>query len=401
MSAYAAFADELRATGLVVDPWLRGEPRFSAAPIVLSQDEWARAARCAEDVAAVHDEVVRACAQAPELLGSFFGLTPIQQAMFHAQAPAWHGIARADVFFTDRGPVCCELNSDTPSGEPEAVVLGAHAARSQAGLVDPSAQLEARFGELVLGLAPRPRPVIGIVYPTEMTEDLALVTLYRRWLEARGLRVVLGSPFNLTPGPGRAVHLLGERCDVIVRHYKTDWWGEREPVWDDVEPFADAAPLEGPLSTLALGALAGTCAIVNPLGAVLAQNKRAMAFMWERMDVFSEPARRAIRALVPRTVRLEAAGDDARDRARWVLKSDYGCEGGEVIVGARVSDEEWRACLAHAIRRRWVLQERFDAPGVNVGVYVVAGRAAGAYGRVQEGPTDERARSAAVVVRAT
>ena len=39
-------------------------------------------------------------------------------------------LARADVFLTDEGPRVCEINCDTPSGEAEAVTLGAHARRS-------------------------------------------------------------------------------------------------------------------------------------------------------------------------------------------------------------------------------------------------------------------------------
>ena len=74
-----------------------------------------------------------------------------------------------------------------------------------------------------------------------------MILLYRRWLEARGCRVVTGSPFNLTRAPGGGVALFGVACDVLVRHYKTDWWSEREPARDDDEPFIDAEPLAAQL----------------------------------------------------------------------------------------------------------------------------------------------------------
>ena len=54
---------------------------------------------------------------------------------------------------------------------------------------------------------------------------------------------------------------------------------------------------------------------------------------------------------------------------------------------------------------RWVAQERFDAvpeeggETLNLGVYVVAGRAAGLYVRRQRGPTDGSATSVGVLVR--
>lgn len=388
-STYADLARELRATGLITDPWIRGEERFQAEPIVLERAEWEEAVRCAEAVAEAHDEVVRLCLREPELLESFLGLTPVQRAMFAAQAPAWHGIARADLFRTARGFVCCELNSDTPSGQAEAVVLGA---RASSGLHDPTAKLRDRFLRLV-----GERHRVGIVYPTEMTEDLSMIALYRRWLGEAGIEVVLGSPFNLSLDADLGVHLLGERCDAIVRHYKTDWWSEREPVWRDAVPFPDKEPLVESLGVLFHGIAAGTCALVNPFGAVVSQNKRAMALMWERLDSFSPRARDAIQKYIPRTIRLEAATDPEKDR--WVLKSDYGCEGAEVVVGALATDSEWKECLAQAILRRWVLQERFDGGKENIGLYVVAGRVAGAYARVQDGPTDDRARSAGVLVK--
>ena len=63
-----------------------------------------------------------------------------------------------------------------------------------------------------------------------MTDDLSVIGLYARWFEARGARVVLGSPFNLRPDGLGGVAMFGVSCSVIWRHYKTDWWGERRPI---------------------------------------------------------------------------------------------------------------------------------------------------------------------------
>ncbi len=96
----------------------------------------------------------------------------------------------------------------------------------------------------------------------------------------------------------------------------------------------------------------------------------------------------------------------SRERERWVLKSDYGCEGEEVIVGAEVTDAVWRASLAAARPGRWVAQRRFDAVrddagrAVNFGVYLIAGRAAGLYARRSRLATDRAALSLAVSLEA-
>ncbi len=411
-AGYDAFAERLQRSGVLSDPWLEGRPRFRAEPVVVDGPGLTALYAAAEAVTAAYDEACRLCAREPALLDTFLALTPYQKLLWEASRPLWHGIARADVFRTAEGLRVCELNCDTPTGEAEASVLGPFALEgAPGGAIDPNEGLGDRLCAMVEALAARllepgrPRAV-GLVYPTEMSEDLALVRLYRRWFEARGWRVTLGSPFNLRASEGGVVCLFDEPCSIVWRHYKTDWWGERAPVWDDAEPFADPAPLREPLGTLLGASLAGRCVVVNPFGAVLPQNKRSMALMWEHLDRFSLAAQRAIRAYIPYTVRLEAlhAEQLAAEREAWVLKTDYGAEGDEVIVGRHTSDEVWRASLEHAVPGRWVAQRYFaadegpDGASVNYGVFVVAGEACGLYARVQHGPTDAYAESAPVLV---
>jgi hypothetical protein len=408
---YAPFAARLAAGGLVTDPWIDGQPRFDAGLLTLPAAEHLALVEAAEAVAAVHDELAAIVAADPELLGGFFGLTETQRLMWALSAPFWHGVARADVFQTADGPRCCELNCDTPSGHPEAIALSAAAGLAGDAARDPNHRLERAFAGVVAAFARRVRPagdapVVGIIYPTEMTEDLALVSLYRRWLEARGAQVVLGSPFNLAEGRDGRVTVLGTPCDVLVRHYKTDWWSEREPVWLDEAPLPDPEPLVGPLRAVARATLAGRVAVVNPFGAVLPQNKRALAFCWEHRDRFSAAARRAIGRYIPWTERLEVADQAAllAQREAWVLKSDYGCEGEEVLVGAETSAETWREALRAARPGRWIVQRRFEAlrdpdgQGVNFGVFLAAGRAAGLYARRSRLATDRTAVSLPVAL---
>jgi glutathionylspermidine synthase len=409
---YVGFARRLTASGLVTDPWVDGAPRFQAQPLPLARADHDAMARAAEAVAAVLDELGHIVCAAPALLDDFFALTPVQSLMWKASAPLWHGIARADVFLRDGAPpAVCEMNCDTPSGLAEAVCLSALAAPP--GAVDPNRALAARFAAVLsrfAARAPRRRDggpaTVGIVYPTEQPDDLGLVALYRRWCEDAGFDVVIGSPFNLRPLAAGGVAMFDRRCDVVLRHYKTDWWGERLPLRDDEPPFPDPEPLSEPLRALLAAELAGEVAVMNPFGAVLPQNKRAYAFCWEAIDRFSAESQAVIRAVVPYTLRLEAAARDELLRARedWVLKSDYGCEGEEVIVGREVTDEVWADWLAHALPRRWVAQRHFearrDAAGraANHGVFVVAGCAAGLYTRLSARATDATAVSVAPVI---
>lgn len=246
---------------------------------------------------------------------------------------------------------------------------------------------------------------VGLVYPTELTEDLPLVRLYSQWMEERGYAVVLGSPYNLT-FDGRRTRLFDVPIDVLLRHYKTDWWGERASAWKN-DPIGDDKPLEGPFRAVVQGMAEGTLAVVNPFGAVVPQNKQSLALMWEQIHKLAHAAQEAIERYVPLTRRLEVMHEAQllAQRAQWVLKSDYGAEGEEVILGRDVNDAVWRDCLTRAIPRRWVAQRYFAAETdergaiVNYGVFLVAGKAAGLYARAQIGATDGRAESVPVLVR--
>ena len=339
--SYRALADELLATGIVSDPWLEGRPRFGLDPLVFRAAEAARYARAAEAVAAAYDEAARLCAADPWLVEQFFpALTPFQHLMWSASGGAWHGIARADVFATDGGGgggggggdgvQICELNCDTPSGEAEAVLLNAAVAPQHlARAYDPNVALERAFVNAVGAFAARvdrgsgrdddTPPTVGILYPTELVEDLSMILLYRRWLEARGCRVVTGSPFNLARTRDGGVALFDVPCDVIVRHYKTDWWSERKPARDDDEPFDDAEPLAAQLGMLVDAELAGRLAVMNPWGSVLCRTSAPWRSCGKR-SIASRPPRNRRSVRTFRTRRASSRWH----RRRW-RRAPTGC----------------------------------------------------------------------------
>ena len=101
--AYDAFARRITASGVITDPWVLGAPRFREEPVVVTATEARAMYRVAEAVAEVYNELCLLVADEPELLDSFFGLSPYQKAMWMASQPLWHVLARADVFVTDEG----------------------------------------------------------------------------------------------------------------------------------------------------------------------------------------------------------------------------------------------------------------------------------------------------------
>ncbi|HET9956999.1 MAG TPA: glutathionylspermidine synthase family protein [Polyangiaceae bacterium] len=409
--SYRDFASRVVAGGILADPWISGLPRFREEPLLVSTAQQRLLYDAAEEMAFVYDELCRIVSDDPALLDDFFGLTPCQKAMWFASQPLWHGLARADLFMTAEGPVIAELNCDTPTGEAEAVELNRLVRDQHPGTYDPNRELGPRFCALLdtvaraaFGRAPTPPLQVGLVYPTEFTEDLSLVRLYRGWLEERGYNVLLGSPYNLEL-EGRGLSLFSASFKLLLRHYKTDWWGERSSVWSD-EDIPDPEPLAEPLAAMLTASAEGQVAIINPLAAVVPQNKRAMAFMWEHLQRFSPQSQAAIQRYLPLTSRLEVIHPELliAEREDWVLKSDYGAEGEEVIIGRHTSDALFRECVAKARPGRWVAQRYFAAlenerrESVNYGVYLIAGEASGLYSRIQAGATDVNALSVPTLI---
>ncbi len=401
LPAYEAFARQLQHTGILSDAWIDGRPRFRLQGAVLSDVQARALKRAAERVGAIYQELIGLLWGHPEWLDSFFGLTPYQKLMWLSAQGRWHGIARADLFLCLDGAVqCCEVNSDTPSGEAEAVLLNQLLYPYHDAVRDPNRRFATAFWRMLLhSHGDGQLGTIGVVYPTELPEDLSMIAIYRKWLEARGCKVVLGSPYNLHASDRGGVAMFGEPLDLVIRHYKTDWWGEREVVWMDAEPYRDPDPLDGPLRLLLEAEYAGRVTVVNPFGAVVTQNKLSLALMWEAIEQFSPLARRWIRRYIPETYRLtQMARDDILNhRHQWVLKSAYGCEGDETVCGPFVSDDEWRDTLASAIPELWVCQRFFsvapepDGRHPNYGVYLLGGRSAGFYTRLSAAATDEQA----------
>ncbi|MBA2502123.1 MAG: glutathionylspermidine synthase family protein [Pyrinomonadaceae bacterium] len=398
---YATFARRVYETGVLSDPWFDGNQRFGLSGVALDEQLARRLARAAERVTYLHQELVQILSDDSALLEEFYRLTPYQGAMWEASGGMWHGQARADLFLcTDGRIVCCELNSDTPSGQPEAVLLNrllrsAHEERyaGRGEIVDPNLLFEERYVRMLRASHSKRTSAtlerVGIIYPTELTEDLAMITLFRRWLERAGIEVVAGSPYNLRRKSNR-IEVLGVEVDLIVRHYKTDWWGERIPVWQNAPDYADAEPLHLPLGELLAAEMNDEVTVVNPFGSVVTQNKLSLAFFWEEQGRFSKQAQGWIRKYIPETRRTRSVSLEQlrAERESWVLKSDYGCEGQETICGQFVSEEIWEKTLREIVPEHFVAQRFFhvaaDEAGrlPNYGVYVMGGTAGGFFTRL-------------------
>jgi glutathionylspermidine synthase len=398
LPTYGEFARMLYATCIISDPWIAGKERFRLSGLVLTQEEATQLKEAAERIGYLHHELAEVVLAHPELLDEFYRLTPYQKAMWLESEGRWHGIARVDLFLCPDGTIkSCEMNSDTPSGEAEAVLLNELLHPYHPNTINPNVELPERFWHMLVKSDAGTRgnrgklESVAIIYPTDLPEDLSMISIYRQWLEARDCSVIIGSPYNLNRDAAGNVTVLGKPVD------KTDWWGEREVIWSNQQPYLDAEPLQRELLLLLAAEYERRVTVVNPFGSVLTQNKLSMALMWERQELFSPHAQAWIQAYIPETRRLTSLDAATLNGEEWVLKSDYGCEGDSVIVGPFAKPNDWQLAITTAIPQHWIAQRYFaisplaDGMFPNVGVYLIGGEAAGFYTRISAQSTDHTA----------
>lgn len=397
---YEELAETLVGNCTIFEPWVYGVPRFHGGALVLSQDAHRRLYEAARRIGALYQQLAEIIWAEPELLDSFYALSPWQKYIWLSSGGVWHGFARLDAFLCDGGRVqICEINADTPTGQIDAVAIGEVVEPLHPELDHTMAVYEERLWSMMVryhqartGQEGGPRR-IGLVYPTDICEDITLMQLYTRWWEARGAQVVLGSPFNLVPTPEGGVQIFGQPVDMILRHYKTDWWAEQRPVWKDEPQVPDPDPLEEQLACLVQAEQAGRVSVLNPMGSLVPQSKLSMAFFWEQLHRFSPQNQEAILDLVPPTWRVATLGRQRllQEREHWVLKSDFGCEGEEVSIGRFCSPEVWEKTVEMMTEGNWIAQRFFRASALegghipNYGVYLIAGEPAGVLTRLNPG----------------
>jgi glutathionylspermidine synthase len=366
-------------------------PVVCSFPLVLDEETWADLARLA---AALARETLAA---EKELLGrpalaDRLGLPgPLRRCLRRLpREPATPGAARVmrfDFHWSRAGWRISEANTDVASGFIEASGLtrllaehypGCRPAGDPAGALSEAARRQAG-----------PGAVVGLMHLTIFSEDRQVMLYLARRLEEVGLAACLFSPEQLHWHGGRAEVDCAWHTgpmDLVVRFFPAEWL-PRLPARTGWESFL----------------VAGRTPVCNPATAVLTQSKR-FPLVW---DDLATPVL-TWRALLPPTC---SPRDVAVLDEGWVLKPALGHEGFNVAVAGVNEPADWRRIRDLAMRSpdEWVLQRRFEVIAVSapegllypcLGVYVIDGTVAGAYGRMAERPLiDDRSLDVAILVR--
>jgi glutathionylspermidine synthase len=371
------------------DPQVEDVSVLCDYPLVLERGAWQTLARLAEqldaEVLAAEGELI----ERPDLLPRLGLPRGVLKALRQANGKpsvAELRVMRFDFHLTTGGWRISEANTDVPGGFIESSGFTQQIAAFYPTL-HPAGDPAEAYGAAIAESAPRGS--VALVHATAYTDDRQVMVYLSRVFERRRLECSLASPADMRWNAGRArvenAAFQGP-VDVVVRFFPAEWLPNLSSNcgWDHF--YRDAGTV-----------------LSNPATAIVTQSKR-FPLAWEGL---ATPLL-TWRNLLPET--FDPRQVDWQTNEDWVLKPALGRVGEDVVVRGVTDERHWDR-IRREVRRRpgnWAAQRRFEAvPFVNshgtfypqIGVFTIAGRAAGAYGRVAARPLiDGLAQEVAVLV---
>jgi glutathionylspermidine synthase len=230
---------------------------------------------------------------------------------------------------------------------------------------------------------------VGLVHATAYTDDRQVMQYLLQRLAERGVESRLISPADLQWRDGVAAVADEARLvnvSALIRFFPAEWLPNlpRSCCW----------------SNFFSGGRTPQC---NPATALLTQSKR-----W---PLVADDLGLALPTWLSTTPETRAPAEVPwRTSDEWVLKPALGRVGESIGLPGITPPKEWQQIARH-VRwhgRHWIAQRRFEPVPMPVaggdmypciGVFVIDGKASGAYGRVSRRPLiDEKAQDAAVLV---
>jgi glutathionylspermidine synthase len=297
-------------------------------------------------------------------------------------------VMRFDFHFTTDGWRISEVNADVPGGFIESSGFTELMAEYYPDFVSPESPTKI-YAEAIAARA-RTNALVALVHATAHSDDAQVMHYLGTELQKHGLQTVLTGPEHLQWEFGEArvdSNFSGsETPHVLVRFFPAEWLPnlrQREQ-WS---PWFRG----------------GRTMMSNPATAILLQSKR-FPLAWPEMKT----SLTCWKSTLPET---KCPSEVSGDSANWVFKPVFGRVGEDLGIAGLTESEEFMAIVAQARRHpeSWVMQRRFQAVAVEtprgprfpcLGVFTVAGCAAGIYGRIAAKPLiDQAAQDVAVLLR--
>lgn len=332
-------------------------PTIARFPLLVTRAHYTGLARIAEALAAEALAAELELLRRPELAAGLGLPEALRDELVSARPSSASRYLRIDFHPTREGHRITEANTDVCGGLIEG--SGLSKLWQQLGAGEPPGDPLAVLSESLRarhGAGAR----VGLMHLPRFVDDRQLVEFVAKGFERAGLQPL---PFDAAlPWP--------EELAAVYRYFPAEWL-----------PMLDAAL---PWRELVRGN-----ATTNPLSTLFTATKR-FPLVWAALETQLPMWRQYL----PRTTEVSPGCE--RD-ANAVLKPALGNEGTHVCIDG-VSGPKQRRAIAAAAQRapsQWVQQERFesvpletpDGPRhVCVGIYVVDGKAAGAYGRLASQP---------------
>jgi glutathionylspermidine synthase len=368
------------------DPQVEDVSTLAPFPLLMPRATWNHVCRLAESLAAETLAAEAELLDRAELHAVLSIPRPLRAALrLGNPPPVAVRVMRFDFHPTSDGWRISEVNSDVPGGFSEAGqfprLVAPHVPATRT-VGDPGA----RWADAVARCAGEGGHV-ALLAAVGFMEDQQVVGYMGRLLAPRGVTPHLADPTALRWRDGRAT-LRDRPMAAVVRFYQAEWLA--------------SLPRRHRDCWLPLAAT-GRTPVTNPIASVLTESKR-FPLAWN-----------ALRTPLPTWRRLLPDTRDPRDAPwrgddRWLLKTAFCNTGDSVSAASLVPPKQWRRTAWHArlFPRRWVAQRRFATLPLAtpmgelfpcVGVYVIDGRATGAYVRLSHRPViDYRAIDAALLI---
>jgi glutathionylspermidine synthase len=368
---------------------VQDQPALCPFPLLIDGDTWHRLARMAEELARETLAAEAELLQRPDLHAELGLPRTLGQHVARIGKPEADAVRviRFDFHWTAEGWHISEANTDVAAGYIEASGVTRLMAQLYPGCAstgDPAGALAAAICQRV-GAGGK----VGLMHLSIYVEDRQIMLYLARRLAEAVLAPVLFNPMQLT-WHGGVAHTTCESytgpIDLVFRFLPAEWLRHlpRSTMWPRL--------VHG-----------GATPVCNPVYAVLSQSKR-FPLVWDRLAV-RLPMWRSLLPESRRPQRFTIANE-----GDWAIKPALSHEGHDIGMSGVTDASDWRS-----IRRRawwnpaaWVCQRRFTpialpTPEGSVypclGIYVIDGRAAGAFGRVAPQPLiDDRSREIVVLI---